>query len=167
MTKNIYTNEMPFTKDNERKGAKYNINGKWANHGEYIESVAKWHRGLDYTVNPTTSYKDGSDIESEHLSVKSDKASLARCYGQTKTEILDKFFQDDASEKFAWIVEIDEEITEYIMNRKEFRKFCEVWGKLGKESSAKNKDHESEYKVRFSTSSAKMIKWLEDWVGVR
>ena len=159
MKKTVYENPMSYEYNAERRGAKYNINGKWANHGEFLESVAKCHRGLDYIINPNTSYDTGSDIESEQASVKSSGATLACIFGNSKEEILQEYFEKVASTKWIWIVNVDEEITEYEMNRKEFKEFAEEWSQLVLESSKTKRR-----KVRFKTASGKMIQWFEERV---
>lgn len=163
MKKITYTIEMPYIFEADRKGSKYRIGDKYKNHGEFIESVMKHRRGLDYMVNPATSYDKGSDIESEHMSVKSDRASLARLYGATKEEVLEKFFATCASQFFAWGYDKGDEMTEYIMDKAEFYEFCVEFGSIGVESSGKNGDG---YKVRFNTTSKTMLKWFDARLAV-
>ena len=160
MTKETYTNPMSYTYHAERKGAKYNIEGKWANHGEYLESVAKCHRGLDYIVNPTTSFDKGSDIESEHTSVKSSHGGLGSIYGETKEEILKEYFERVASTHWIWMTDCEEEITEYHMNKEEFKEFVQEWSKLEFTSGKKPKQI-----LRFRYTSHKMIQWFEERVA--
>ena len=158
MKKTSYIITMPYTYEPERKGAKYLIGESYKNHGEFVESVLKHHRGLDYIVNPNTSYDTGSDIESEHMSVKSDRASLAAVYGETKNEILKEFFAKCASEYFTWAYDKENEMTEYTMTKAEFYEFCIEFGSLGRESSDKTK---SGYKVRFNSTTKAMLQWFE------
>lgn len=164
MKKITYIIEMPYTYEPERSGSKYLIGDAYKNHGEFVESVMKHHRGLDYLVNPTTTFDKGSDIESEHMSVKSDRASLARLYGATKEEILAKFFAECASKFFAWGYEKDGEMTEYIMDKAEFYEFCMEFGATGVESSAKA--NAKGYKVRFNTTSKTMLRWFDARLAV-
>lgn len=159
MEKNVYQITMPYAFDDTRRGSKYLIGGAYKNHGEFVESAMKHHRGLEYLVNPSTTFDKGSDIESEKMSVKSDQSSLARLYGQTKDEVLTKFFALTVSEKFAWGYEKDGIMTEYIMTKAEFFEFCQEFGKLGVESSAKGRA--KGYKVRFNKTSMNMIMWFE------
>lgn len=142
-----------------RAGSKYLIGDAFKNHGEFAESVCKHRRGLDYFVNPTTDFMTGSDIESEHMSIKSDKSSLARCYGATKDEVLEKFFTHCASQFFCWAWDKDGYMTEFIMDKTEFYEFCVEFGRLGVESSAKA--NAEGYKVRFGTTTKKMVAWFE------
>lgn len=153
MTIITYKNTMEYTFDNSRSGAKYNINGKWANHGEFLESVAKCYRGLDYVVNPNTSYDNGSDIEELKMSIKSSKATLASIYGNDFLEIVNTYFENVHSEVFTYMIDDDEMITEYQMNKAEFLQFVLRFAKL-------DKAKENLYKVRFSATTKKMVEWL-------
>ena len=154
--KNItYTNTMPYTYDPNHSGAHFLIGNAYKNNGEFAESVAKFHRGLEYLVNPATSYDTGSDIEELNASVKSSGASLARVYGNTMEQILDTYFANVHSTLWIYISVIDDEVTEYHMNATEFREFLEEWGTLAKESGTRLT------KVRLKKESAKMVRWLE------
>lgn len=156
MFKYTYTNNMPYVYDPSRKGAKYLIGDKYKNHGEFLESVAKFHRGLEYLVNPTTSWDTGSDIESLHASVKSSKSSLARVYGNSFEAIKESYFANVASSLWIFMVDIGEEITEYHMNTEEFSNFLDVFGATGIESGSHL------MKIRIQAVSKKMIVWLEE-----
>lgn len=161
MKKYEYTNTMDYIFISERKGAKYSMDGgkTFKNHGEWCESVAKFHRGLEYLVNPQTSYDTGSDIEEMNASVKSSNASLARLYGNTKEQIIDEYFKNVHSTLWIFVVNFDEQIVEYHMNAKEFRIFLNEWATTAVES----KTHFT--KVRIKKTSGKMIKWLEERVA--
>lgn len=162
MKKIEYRVEIPFIYDGH-KGAPYSFDGGLThkNGGEFCESVAKHHRGLDYIVNPATSFSEGSDIESLKASVKSSGASLACLYGTDKEKILDEYFLKVHSTLWIYMVNIDNEsMIEYHMNADEFRTFLNEWSGLAKESGGKNL-----YKVRIKKTSGKMIKWLEERVG--
>ena len=153
-----YTNTMPYTYNSEKSGSKYSMDGgkTYKNHGEWLESVAKFHRGLEYLVNPATSYDTGSDIESMSASVKSSNASLACLYGNSFGQILDEYFKNVHSTLWIFMIDIDEQIVEYHMNAKEFRTFLETWAGTAVESGS----HLT--KVRIKKVSAKMVKWLEE-----
>ena len=159
MTRTEYPITIPYEFDPNRKGAKYKLGEAFKNAGEFLESVAKHHRGLDYLVNPTTAWNEGSDIESEHASVKSGRASLACLYGDSFEEILNTYFAGVKSNKWLYMVQVDDTAIEYEMNATEFREFMEVWGRMGTESGS----HKG--KVRILATSVKMIKWLEDRVA--
>ena len=155
-----YTNTMSYIYDSERRGSKYSIDGgnTFKNHGEYLESVAKFHRGLEYLVNPATSYDTGSDIEEMNASVKSSNASLACIYGNTKEQIIEEYFENVHSTLWIFMVDVDEQIIEYHMNAEEFRKFLEEWATTAVESGT----HLT--KVRIKKVSGKMLHWLEERV---
>ena len=152
-----YTNTMSYIYDADRRGSKYSMDGgeTWKNHGEWCESIAKFHRGLEYLVNPTTSYDTGSDIEEMSASVKSSGASLACVYGNTKEQIIEEYFENVHSILWLFVVNVDEEIIEYHMNAEEFREFLEEWATTAKESGS----HLT--KVRIKKTSGKMLRWLE------
>ena len=156
MNKVTYTNTMEYTYEPTHVGAHYKIGNAYKNHGEYLESVAKYHRGLDYLVNPNTSYDTGSDIEEMRASVKSSGASLARVYGNTLEQILNVYFANVHSTLWIFINDIGEEITEYHMNKEEFREFLYEFGTLARE----NKTYL--IKVRLKKVSGKMLKWLDE-----
>lgn len=162
MKKIEYKIEISFIYDGH-KGAPYSLDGGLThkNGGEFTESVMKCHRGLDYMVNPTTSFDTGSDIEELNASVKSSGASLACIYGTDKDAIINEYFSRVHSTLWIYGVNIDNEsMIEYHMNADEFRTFLNEWSGLAKESGGKNL-----YKVRIKKTSGKMIKWLEERVG--
>lgn len=157
MKKITYTIKLNYEYTPEHKGAPYLIDGiKHANAGELIESIMKHERGLNYRVNPATKYNEGSDIEEENASVKSSGASLACIYGEDFNEILSTYFADVHSTKWYYGVIVDDTLTEYHMDKKEFRNFLEMFGGLVKDSGKDRK------KVRIKKTSTKMIKWFED-----
>lgn len=157
MEVNTYRNDMPYIFDGERTGAKYSLdNGKtWKNHGEFLESAVKYHLGLEYLVNPATSYDTGSDIEELNASIKSSKATLASLYGNSYDEIVSRYFETVRSSHWIYVIELDEQIVEYHMNAKEFKEFLDNWARLQRESNC------DKLKVRIKTTSSKMIKWFE------
>lgn len=150
-----YDNCLGYEFHPEHKGAPYFFDNKWANRGEFLESAIKAYRGLEYRVNPATKYNEGSDIESEKASVKSDKASLGCIYGESKEEILETYFKNTASEKFIWVVMINDIVHEFQMNKKEFREFCDEFGRMVSESGS------HKMKIRFLSYSSKMAQWFE------
>ena len=149
---------MPYIFNNEKKGSKYSVDGgqTFKNHGEYMESVAKYHRGLDYLVNPATSFDKGSDIESLRASVKSSNASLASVYGFSFDNIIKEYFTRVHSTLWIFMIDIEDKIIEYHMNKIEFEKFLYEWATLAIESGS----HLT--KIRIKKVSGKMIKWLEE-----
>lgn len=161
MKKVEYTNIMSYIFDADRRGSKYSMDGgeTYKNHGEFCESIVKFHRGLEYLVNPTTKWNEGSDIESLNASVKSSNATLASIYGNTPQQILDVYFNDVHSTLWIFVVDIDNEITEYHMNKEEFKEFMDFWGEFATASGSHLK------KMRIKKVSGKMIKWLEERVA--
>ena len=153
-----YTNTMPYTYDPAHRGAHYLIGDAYKNTGEWFESIAKFHRGFNYMVNPNTSYDEGSDIEEMNASVKSSGASLASVYGNDFDQILNTYFENVHSSLFIYMVAIDDEIIEYHMNAKEFREFTTIWAGLARESGSQL------LKIRFKHTSNKMLKWLDERV---
>lgn len=158
MKKISYTNNMPYIYSPDRKGAKYSMDGgqTYKNHGEFCESVAKFHRGLEYLVNPTTAWNEGDDIENLQASVKSGKCTLAPIYGNDFDTIINQYFNEVPSKLWIYVTDIDNTISEYHMNAEEFKSFLKVFGRLGKESGT----HLT--KVRILETSAKMLTWLDE-----
>ena len=162
MTKNIYANTLPYEMTN-KSGAKYRLpdKEKGANHGELCESVAKWHLGLYTPNNPNTSYDKGSDIEELKASVKSSHASLGRTFGDAKntSEAIRYYFKHVHSTLFIWVEfdEVNQIVTEYHMNKKEFGKFIRQF--MYCHMSETSKDHKME--IRFPSTSKKLIAWFE------
>lgn len=157
MKKETYQNPIAYRYEPTKAGAKYSIDGiRYCNLGNLLESIAKAHRGLDYLVNPTTKWNEGSDIESEHMSIKSGKASLACIYGEDMKTILDTFFNGVASTTFTYMIMIDDQVSEYQMDASEFRTFVEKFGRLVKESGS------PKHKVQLLATSGKTIAYLEE-----
>lgn len=158
MKKYEYTNTMPYIYNPDRRGAHYSLDegNSWKNAGELLESIAKFHRGYDYLVNPATSYDNGSDIEELRASVKSSGASLASIYGSCMKTILNTYFENVHSTLWIYMVQIDSTIIEYHMTAAEFRAFLESWAGLARESGSQLQ------KIRIKKTSGKMIKWLEE-----
>lgn len=161
MKKYEYTNTMPYIYDANKKGSKYSMdNGKtFKNHGEWCESVAKFHRGLEYLINPTTRWDNGSDIEEIHASVKSSNATLASIFGNSAEQIMDTYFEKVASTLWIYVVDTEDTIIEYHMNKIEFREFMNEWHEFAIASGSHLR------KVRIKKTSGKMIKWLEERVA--
>ena len=164
MKKVSYINTMPFEYDpiNHKRSPYRPIDCEgYRNRGELLESMAKWHRGVYTTVNPNTSYCTGSDIESEHASVKSSEGSLGRNIGghtasaSTKIKV---YFKTVHSTIFIWIEydPITQIVTEYQMNKYEFGAFVQRWTRI-----CNNSEH-TELAIRFKKTSKSMINWLEE-----
>lgn len=164
MKKVTYINTLPYAYEPEiNRNSPYrpNYQKAYKNRGELLESIAKAHRNIYTDANPTTSWKDGSDIEGERASVKSSEASLGRSIGGRYNSAENKiktFFKDTPSKVFIWI-EWDREtemVTEYQMNKKEFRVFVSLFTRV-----CNNSEH-TDIAIRFRKTSKKMINWLEE-----
>lgn len=133
--------------------------GRWRNHGELCEHIVKYHRGIMTEANPNTAFNIGSDIESEHASVKSSRFGLADNFGNAKTvsEAIKYYFNNVASSVFIYVVfnEATQIVTEYQMNKREFGKFINLF------SSPYIHKKNNKIEIRGRKDSKKMIKWLE------
>lgn len=164
MTKVTYKNTMPYQYDAFHSGSHYLLPcGKYRNHGEMCEHIAKYQRGLFTDVNPSTTYDTGSDIEQELASVKSGESSLAnfRLEGNySVNDFIKTFFANVHSQKFIWVEwdEVTEMVTEYQMNKREFGALVQRFGYPAIASGTHT------IKVRFRRSSKKMIAWFEERV---
>lgn len=162
MKKVTYINTLNYTYDPKHPISHYRIEGSdtYKNGGELRECIAKKHRGL-YTSdkNPTTSFRNGSDIESQKASIKSSGSSLGRnLQGNTAHELIAYFFANVASILFIYVIlnEETQEVTEYHMNKSEFGAFVNQFAFLHYESG----NHK--LKINFKNTSKKMIAWLEE-----
>lgn len=154
MEKFTAENTLAFTFDASHKGAPYTIDGgaHWMNGGDFAEIALKNAFGLPAVKDGNGDFRDVSDIPEYNLSVKSSKATLT-CVklGNSAEEILANFFSVCASDKFAWVIILDNVVNAYIMNAVEFKNFALTWGRYDA----------SRQVIRFKTSSAKMVAWLE------
>lgn len=153
MKKQIYPVSISYQFNPEHKGAPYTFDGvHYMNSGEFTEIMVKAHMGFDAHKDANTPYDMGSDIEEIRASVKSSKATLVnKKLGQNMEEVLDTYFQNVHSTSFIWGVVMDENLTVYTMNAKEFRPFIEAFANFDK----------SRQVVRFKAISGKMLNWLE------
>lgn len=165
MKKVQYINAMPYIYDASHKGACYLIEGAkgYCNHGNLCESIAKYHRGVEYFYNPNTGALDGYDIPAEMAEVKSAAAALGRCIGSynlsASEQIKFYFAHKPSNAKWIW-VELNEktqEVTEYHMTKSEFGAFMHLClrAKVHKYSNGKSEC------VRFKKTNKAMIEWLE------
>jgi len=164
MKKTTYINTLEYVYDEENSGSRYFIPqiGKHRNHGELCESIAKAHRGIFTENNPTTAYWQGSDIESEHASVKSSHANLSRNYGgaTTVSTAFEYYFSHVASNTFIYVDfnEKTQEVVEYQMNKSEFGRFLCYFTYITRHSNGK-------IEIRLKHTSRKMIAWLDAQVA--
>lgn len=144
---------LSYIYDAARKGAKYSINGgkNWLNAGEFMEAVAKAMHGLDAGKDANTRFDEGSDVPEFHASVKSSKASLTNCKLADDFESsVRAYFEQVASSEFWYVTMVDELATIYKMNAKTFERFIRKFAKLNERGV-----------IRFATTSAKMLAWLD------
>lgn len=158
---NTYINELNYTYNAEHKGSHYLIENKttYCNKGEFSESVCKYKHGCYEAHNPTTAWNKGSDIEHMQASVKSSEASLGRgITGDTIEEMAESFFKETPSTLFIWINidELTQQVTEYHMNKAEFKMFIMNFTRVHHSSSKK------ENIVRFRKHTKKMEQWFEE-----
>ena len=164
MEKNVYENKMPFELTGIPR-AQYYIPGAKGNcnHGNLLESMVKYHRGLDYITNPNTDGMKGYDIPEEKIEVKSSECGLGRAIGDRDFSVSQQirfYFQHCECGKRWMYVVYDAEtnmVTEYIMNKSEFGGFLHVAlrGKQHKQSNGKS------INVRFKKTTKAQIAWLE------
>ena len=169
MTKNEYFNEMPFELTGIPR-AQYHIEGASGNcnHGNLLESMVKYHRGLEYLVNPNTDGMNGYDIPEEKIEVKSSACGLGRAIGERDFSVSQqiKFYFQHAEREKRWMYVVYNHktnmVTEYIMNKSEFGAFLHVAlrSKQHKQSNGKS------INVRFKSTTKKQIAWLESRVAV-
>lgn len=160
MKKVTYINTMPYQFDKNHAVAHYLLsNGKYRNHGEFLESVVKYHLGIFTDTNPNTSWRNGSDIESARISVKSDGACIGRNFDDIHdpNKQLSYFFRHVASVEFVWVImdETTQEVIEYHMNKREFGKFVNLFTYYTSDSKM------TDPAIRFRNSTRKMKNWLE------
>ena len=168
MIKNTYINTMPYTVTNIPR-AGYHIEGAKGNcnRGNLCESIVKFHRGLDYIANPNVSGMEGFDIPEEMIEVKSSAAGLGRNIGERNFSVSQqiRYYFDHApkGKKWMWVVfdEETQQVTEYIMNKREFGAFLHI--------ALRSKQHLQSNKksinIRFKYTSKGMIEWLESKVA--
>ena len=159
MLVNIYRNTLEYVYDKDHHMAHYIIDGcdAYRNRGQLVESICKHHRGLFSAVNPSTRWDNGSDIEEEYISIKSDKASLGMgIIGDTKEELITMYMEQVHSNCFIW-ADFNEKtgiMTEYQMNKVEFEKFLNEFTFVSKYSNGK-------VKIEFPRTTKRMRKWFQ------
>lgn len=160
MIVNSYRNTLEFVYDKDHKQSHYIIDGceTYRNRGELVESICKHHRGLFTAINPPTSWANGSDIEEEFISIKSDRAGLGRgIAGNTKEEMISSYMELVHSESFIWadFNEKTDIMVEYQMDRTEFEEFLVTFTTLSVYSDGRKK-------VAMPRTTKRMRKWFEE-----
>jgi hypothetical protein len=167
MKKTVYNvSRHEFIFDSTRKGAKYNFYDeldecyKWGNCGEFDEVELKWARGLTAHKDPNGSYKDGSDIEETHTSVKGWNFTLTSAIKEDSFEkVLEVFKMNVASTNFSFTWREGDERVEYNMNMDEFEQFLYRFASYAK-------DRKTIRGPKFSMKKrAEVERWLEERVA--
>lgn len=138
----------------DHSGAHYLMSdGRHYNTGEFLEASVKNSLGLDWHKDANTPWNKGSDIEETHTSVKSSKFTLASdLRGDTVEEVLEQYFEQVASTNWDYVIQIDEQIYVYNMNRDEFKAFVLQFARIDKTRRT----------VRGLATSSKTIAWLQN-----
>ena len=164
MIKNVYVNEMPF----EHTGiprVQYHIIGAEGNcnHGNLLESMVKYHRGLDYLTNPSTDGMEGFDIPEEKIEVKSSEAGLGRKIGERDYSVSQqiRFYFQHADPEKRWMYLVYDEKpntnTEYMMHKSESGGLI----RIARRKKQHKQSHGKSINVRFRTTTRDQIAWLE------
>ena len=156
MKKESYRINLAFTFNNERKGAKYSLNGvKWMNGGEFAEVVTKSVLGYEARKDASTPYDKGSDIEELSASVKSSRFTLTTVkLGDTFNEVVESYFKTVHSTLWIYTVIIEDTATLYYMDAEEFKSFLATFATFTTDRKV----------IRGKETSPTMIKWLEERV---
>ena len=154
MKKFTAENTLSFTFNADHKGAPYTIDGgaHYMNGGDLAEVAFKHALGLPAVKDGNGDFRKVSDVPSLSMSVKSSRGTLTSVkLGNSFNEVIANFFPVCASNRFAWVVIIDNIISAYIMDADEFKDFTMTWGRYDADRHV----------IRFKITSAKMIVWLE------
>ena len=139
--------------DSEHKGACYTLDGiHWMNLGEFAEIITKLVLGFEPKKDGNTPYNEGSDIEEINASVKSSRFTLVnKKLAETFEESIIEYFRTVHSTVWIYTVVIEDMVTLYYMNRKEFSDFLFAFTTLNERNV-----------VRCKATSGKMLKWFEE-----
>lgn len=153
MKTTAYALTLRYTYDASHKGAPYTLDGEhWFNHGDLCEIALKHCKGFEAVKDGNGKWNECSDIEETATSVKSSRATLATdLTGTDMSEMLNRYFSEVHSTNFSYVAIIDESLVEYNMNADEFREFVSTWANINERKV-----------IRFKSTSAKMLKWLEE-----
>lgn len=157
MKKTVAPMPINYIYDADHARSHYMIEGEntYKNGGEFAEVVCKAIRGFKAEKDANTPFDKGSDIEETKTSIKSNGCGLTdEKLADNKEDFLAEYFRRTHSTNVDYVVIIDEEVTIYNMNMKEFREFTRTFAQWDKHST----------KVRIKTS-AKMIKWFEERIA--
>lgn len=133
-------------------------NGKKYNRGDILEMIYKSVLGYIPEKDSNGTWRDSADIPQLFCSVKSEGFSLCKEWlGDTKEQIIEKFFTGVYAKQFAYIIPDWKSltITVYTMDRETFREFLEQFATLDYDS----RKHTKKLRVKHETN--KLKKWLE------
>lgn len=126
----------------------------------YKNNGAHAQQALDFTLtghirpHDNVKWNEGSDIPELHMSVKTDRFTLASdLIGETISDKVDDYFNRTASNVFAYVATTG---IAYIMNPTEFKAFMLTFCKLERDSSKNG----GRMKVRFPHETEKVREWL-------
>ena len=157
MQKQVFTLTLDYVYDSNRKGAKYSLDGglTWGNGGEFKEAALKHCIGVPALKDANTPFDKGSDIPELKASVKSSRFTLTtEVLADTFEKSKEVFFRRVHSNKFIYVVIIENELTAYTMNKREFSEFLDNWASLNERGV-----------IRAKSTSTKMINWFEERVA--
>ena len=116
----------------------------YKNNGQHLEQKFRFYLTGEIVKADNVAHDKGTDLF--NYSIKSARATV--CIGTDLTAYLDT----DKATEFVYITATE---IAYIMSRKEYETFVEVFGTLDHESGSKKK------KIRLGHESQKMLRWLE------
>ena len=153
MKKATYEINVAYTFDPAHKGANYTFDGEhWTNGGEFAEVITKSVLGFKAKKDANTRYDVASDIEEINASVKSSRFTLVNfSLADTFEESIERYFETVHSTQWIYTVVIEDMVTLYYMNRKEFSDFLFAFTTLNERNV-----------VRCKATSGKMLKWFEE-----
>lgn len=155
MKKTTYDLTLTYTYDPAHKGAPYTLDGQhWMNGGEYIECAIKSVLGFEAKKDANIPYDLGSDIPELNASVKSSRFTLTnRSLADDFEGSIKKYFETVHSSIWLYGIQLDDQITIYEMNAKEFECFLRTFTGMNERKV-----------IRARATSGKMIAWFESRV---
>lgn len=153
MKKATYEINVAYTFDPAHKGANYTFDGEhWTNGGEFAEVITKSVLGFEAKKDANTRYDVASDIEEINASVKSSRFTLVNfSLADTFEESIERYFETVHSTQWIYTVVIEDMVTLYYMNKREFSDFLFTFTALNERNV-----------VRCKATSGKMLKWFEE-----
>lgn len=158
MKKVNYKNNTPYIYDPiGHRGAPYSVNGgeTWINHGELCEIICKAALGFPAIKDACGAYDTTDDIVELNASVKSSNCTLtSKVLGYDYDSVKAHYFATCHSNLWIYVVEHDDEVVLYYMNRDEFADFMDNFASYKADRKV----------IRFNKDSIKMMTWLEQRV---